>query len=65
MAVHKKYPALGRGLDALISTNSNHVTVAIRCSQMEQELITTDREELRMIVERELKKKSDQEEASV
>ena len=51
--------------NALISTNSNHVTVAIRCSQMEQELITTDREELRLIVERELKKKSNQEEASL
>lgn len=43
--------------NALISTNSNHVTVSVRCSEMEQELITTDREELRRIVERELNKK--------
>lgn len=48
--------------NALISTNSNHVTVAIRCSRMEQELITTDREELRRIVERELNKQSEHEE---
>ena len=45
--------------NALISTNSNHVTVAIRCSRMEQELITTDREELRRIVERELNKQTE------
>ena len=45
--------------NALISTTSNHVTVAIRCSRMEQELITTDREELRRIVERELNKQSE------
>lgn len=48
--------------NALISTNSNHVTVAIRCSRMEQELITTDREELRRIVERELNKQTEHEE---
>lgn len=51
--------------NALISTNSNHVTVAIRCSQMEQELITTDREELRRIVERELNKQSEHEEGTL
>ena len=32
---------------------------SIRCSRMEQELITTDREELRRIVERELNKQSE------
>ena len=37
---------------ALISTNSNNVTVAIKCSDLEKELITTDREELSRIVER-------------
>lgn len=35
---------------ALISTNSNNVTVAVRCSEKEKELITTDREELSQIV---------------
>lgn len=40
---------------ALISTNSNNVTVAIKCSELEKELITTDREELRHIVERRLR----------
>lgn len=48
--------------NALISTNSNHVTVSVRCSEMEQELITTDREELRRIVERELNKKESHQE---
>lgn len=39
---------------ALISTNSNNVTIDIRCSELEKELITTDRAELRRIVERRL-----------
>lgn len=39
---------------ALISTNSNNVTVEVRCSALEKDLITTDREELRRIVEQRL-----------
>ena len=34
----------------LISTNNNNVTVEFRCSELEKELITTDREELRRIL---------------
>lgn len=41
----------GRG-EALISTHSNNVAVSIRCSELEKDLITTDRDELRRIVER-------------
>ena len=36
---------------ALIVTNSNNVTVDMRCSEEEKDLITTDRDELRRIVE--------------
>ncbi len=36
----------------LISTNNNNVTVEIKCSQMEKELITTDRRELQELVDR-------------
>ena len=36
----------------LISTNNNNVTVEIKCSQLEKELITTDRRELRELLER-------------
>ena len=32
--------------NGLISTNNNNVTVEIKCSQLEKELITTDRREL-------------------
>ena len=37
----------------LISTNNNNVTVEIKCSQLEKELITTDRRELRELLGRE------------
>ena len=36
----------------LISTNNNNVTVEIKCSQMEKELITTDRRELQALLNR-------------
>lgn len=36
----------------LISTNNNHVTVEIKCSQLEKELITTDRRELQELLDR-------------
>ena len=36
----------------LISTNNNNVTVEFRCSELEKELITTDREELGKILQR-------------
>ncbi len=36
----------------LISTNNNNVTVEIKCSQMEKELITTDRRELQELLAR-------------
>lgn len=36
----------------LISTNNNNVTVEIKCSQMEKELITTDRRELQELLEK-------------
>ena len=36
----------------LISTNNNNVTVDIKCSQLELELITTDRKELRELIDR-------------
>lgn len=36
----------------LISTNNNNVTVEIKCSQMEKELITTDRRELQVLLNR-------------
>ena len=39
--------------NGLISTNNNNVTVEIKCSQLEKELITTDRRELRELLERE------------
>ncbi len=41
----------GRG-NGLISTNSNNVTVEFRASDMEKELITTDRAELKAILEK-------------
>lgn len=36
----------------LISTNNNNVTVEVKCSQFEKELITTDRKELQELLER-------------
>lgn len=38
--------------NALISTNNNNIAVEIKCSQLEKELITTDRRELQAILER-------------
>lgn len=38
--------------NALISANNNHVAVEIKCSQLEKELITTDRRELQALLER-------------
>ena len=39
--------------NALISTNNNNVTVEFKASELEKELITTDREELKRLLERE------------
>ena len=39
--------------NGLISTNNNNVTVEFRASDLERELITTDREELQRILQRE------------
>ena len=36
----------------LISTNNNHVTMEVKCSQLEKELITTDRRELLELLDR-------------
>ena len=38
--------------NGLISTNNNNVTVEVKCSQLEKELITTDRRELQELLER-------------
>ena len=37
---------------ALISTNDNHVAVEIKCSELEKELITTDRKALQELLKR-------------
>ena len=37
---------------ALISTNNNNIAVEIKCSQMEKDLITTDRRELAELAQR-------------
>ena len=37
---------------ALISTNDNHVAVEIKCSELEKELITTDRRALQELLKR-------------
>jgi conjugal transfer ATP-binding protein TraC len=37
--------------NALISTNSNHITVEVKASDLEKELITTDRYELSMLAQ--------------
>lgn len=39
--------------NALISTNNNNVTVEFKASDLEKDLITTDREELKKILARE------------
>ena len=36
----------------LISTNNNNITVEFKCSQLEKDLITTDRRELQELIER-------------
>ncbi len=41
--------------NGLISTNNNNITVEFKASELEKELITTDRRELREIVERSLR----------
>lgn len=48
---------------ALIVTNSNNVTVDMRCSEEEKDLITTDRDELRRIVERKMQNQPETEES--
>jgi len=48
---------------ALIVTNSNNVTVDMRCSEEEKDLITTDRDELRRIVERKMQNQTETEES--
>ena len=48
---------------ALIVTNSNNVTVDMRCSEEEKNLITTDRDELRRIVERKMQNQTETEES--
>ena len=42
--------------NGLISTNSNHVTVEFMASELEKQLITTDRYELSKLVEKKLGK---------
>ena len=54
--------AFERG-SALIVTNSNNVTVDMRCSEEEKDLITTDRDELRRIVERKMQNQTETEES--
>lgn len=44
--------------NALISTNNNNVTVEFKASALETELITTDRQELKKILERERRRRS-------
>lgn len=39
--------------NGLISTNNNNVTVEFKASELEKELITTDREELKKLLEKE------------
>ena len=42
--------------NGLISTNNNNVTVEFKASELEKELITTDREELKRLLEKEKQK---------
>ena len=39
--------------NGLISTNNNNVTVEFKAPELEKELITTDREELKKLLEKE------------
>ncbi len=39
--------------NGLISTNNNNVTVEFKASELEKELITTDRQELKKLLEKE------------
>lgn len=39
--------------NGLISTNNNNVTVEFKASELEKELITTDREELKKLLKKE------------
>lgn len=39
--------------NGLISTNNNNVTVEFKASELEKELITTDRSELKTLLEKE------------
>ena len=43
----------------LINTNNNNVTVEFRCSQLEKDLITTDRRELQELIRRAQQKEDD------
>lgn len=43
--------------NGLISTNNNNVTVEFKASELEKELITTDRQELKKILEKEKQRK--------
>ena len=46
----------GRG-NGLISTNNNNVTVEFKASELEKELITTDRQELKKLLEKEAQRR--------
>ena len=50
--------------NALISTNNNNVTVEFKASQLERELITTDREELKKLIEKQKQKNREAEQAT-
>ena len=43
--------------NGLISTNNNNVTVEFKSSELEKELITTDRMELKKLLEKEKQRK--------
>ena len=44
--------------NGLISTNNNNITVEFKASNLEKELITTDRQELLEIIERQKQQKA-------
>lgn len=44
--------------NALISTNNNNVTVEFKASELEKDLITTDREELKQLLERQKRRQA-------
>ena len=50
--------------NALISTNNNNVTVEFKASQLEKELITTDREELKKLIARQRQQSQEPEPAT-